>query len=460
MTLACSTSIRLAQNALLRAYGGRVPRYTSYPPATQFSADIDADVYGAWLGAMPSHAPVSLYVHVPYCRRLCWFCGCHSRVVRHAESVRAYVESLRDEIALIEARLPCKLKAGHVHLGGGTPNLLSVDDLRVMFETIRQVFRVPLGAEISAEIDPLHLTEDWVRAARFHGLTRASLGVQDLSPDVQAAVNRHESIEVVADAVRLLRRSGIASLNFDLMYGLPRQSTADVLATIEQILPLAPDRLALFGYAHVPWMKAHQKLIVESELPGAQARLDQSEGAAERLIAAGYRRIGIDHFALPDDSLAHAAADGNLTRGFQGYSGGGTQTLIGIGVSAISRLPQGFAQNRVDELAWRADLARGRLPTARGIALSDQDRLRAEIIGRLMCDFSVDLAAVARDHGQTLAVLCEPLARIDGFVRDGVVRRDGARLTVTAPGRPFVRTVAAAFDDYLIPTATRHAVAV
>jgi len=169
VTLDCSTPIRSTQSALLRDYGGRVPRYTSYPPATQFGADVDAEVYGAWLGELPAGAPVSLYVHVPFCRRLCWFCGCHSRVVRHARSVSAYVERLRDEIALIEARLPGKLKAEYIHLGGGTPNLLSVDDLRVLFETIRQVFRVPVGAEISAEIDPLHLTQDWVRAARFHG---------------------------------------------------------------------------------------------------------------------------------------------------------------------------------------------------------------------------------------------------------------------------------------------------
>jgi oxygen-independent coproporphyrinogen-3 oxidase len=455
MTFACATALQLKRIALLPTYGGRAPRYTSYPTAAQF-APLDAATYGAWLASLPADEAVSVYVHIPFCARLCWYCGCNTRVVHRGETVSDYIGLLREELALVEARLPAKLRASAIHLGGGTPNLTSVDDLALLFGTLRQVFRVAPDAEIATEIDPAHLTPEWVRAAAFHGLTRASLGVQDLSPEVQAAVNRVEPFEVVARAAGLLRGAGVTSLNLDLMYGLPRQRTADVLSTLDAVLTLNPDRLALFGYAHVPWMKAHQKLISEDDLAGDGERLEQSEAAAERLAAAGYVRIGLDHYARPDDSLAVALSEGRLHRNFQGYTTDQANTLIGVGVSAIGQLPQGYAQNNANEVAWRKSVAAGLLPTARGVAVTAEDRFRAEIIERLMCDFAVDVAAVSRRHGRTLPHAAELAETLAGLERDGLITRRGQAIVVTELGRPFVRSVCAAFDAYLAPEALRH----
>jgi len=441
---------------LLARYGGRAPRYTSYPTAAQFTPAVDAATYGAWLEALPTDRPVSLYAHIPFCPQLCWYCACNTRAVRRPETIRDYVQLLVSELALVERRLPGKLKAQALHLGGGTPNMLSLDDLTTLFKALRHVFRFTPDVEIAAELDPAQLTRQWVRAAGFHGLNRVSLGVQCLSPHVQAAVNRPEPFSVVEQAVDWLREAGVTSLNFDLMYGLPEQTTADVIDTLDQVLTLRPDRLALFGYAHVPWMKAHQKLIDAAALPGEVERLAQSEAAAERLQAAGYVRIGLDHYALADDPLAKAALAGRLHRNFQGYTTDQAEILLGFGASAIGKLPQGYVQNHAVETAWRQAVSEGVLPTARGVALSEDDRFRADIIERLMCDLCVDLDAACRRHGRALADLSEALEDLVRFEADGVIARKGAHIAMTAAGRPFVRAVSAAFDQHLERAAPRH----
>ena len=459
-TVTCSTALHLRRLALLPRYEGRAPRYTSYPTAVQFTPDIGPSAYADWLAALPTVAPISAYVHIPFCARLCWFCGCNTRAVKRGEGISDYVSLLVEELAMVESHLPAKLRLGALHLGGGTPNMLSLDDMAVLFGALRQVFRFDADAEIAAELDPAQLTAQWARAAAFHGLSRASLGVQDLSPAVQAAVNRREPFEMVAQAAGWLRDAGVRSLNIDLMYGLPLQRTQDVLATLDSVLTLRPDRIALFGYAHVPWMKPHQKLINDADLPGASQRLDQSEHAAERLAAEGYVQIGLDHFALPHDSLAVALAQGQLRRNFQGYTADPHQTLLGFGASAIGRLPQGLVQNHAAELTWRKAVADGVLPTARGLAFSDEDRFRGDIIERLMCDFSVDLAAVRARHGRSAAAIGDAVASLAEAIDDGVVELAGERLTMTQMGRPFVRQVAAAFDACLAPGAARHSSAV
>ncbi|HXQ10044.1 MAG TPA: oxygen-independent coproporphyrinogen III oxidase [Caulobacteraceae bacterium] len=456
MTLADATLRAPDRAMLLSRYGGRAPRYTSYPTAAQFTPAVDADVCGKWLSVLPTTKPVSLYVHIPFCARLCWYCACNTRAVHRRETISDYIGLVRDELALIEARLPARPVANALHLGGGTPNMLSRDDLTALFGAIRHVFDLQPGAEIAAEIDPSQLTRQWVQAAAFHGLTRASLGVQDLSPAVQAAVNRPEPFEVVARAAGWLREIGVRSLNLDLMYGLPRQTTADVLGTLDRVLTLEPERLALFGYAHVPWMKPHQKLIDAQALPGDLERIEQSEAAAERLKAAGYVRIGLDHYAREDDELALAAKSGRLHRNFQGYTVDEAETLIGIGASAIGRLPQGYVQNTAEELAWRKAVLAGVLPTARGVALTDDDRFRAEIIERLMCDLAVDLAAIAARRGRTTAELAPAIERLRLLEADGLVVVSADRLTVTEAGRPFMRAACAVFDAYLAPDAQRH----
>ncbi|MFI4933935.1 MAG: oxygen-independent coproporphyrinogen III oxidase [Caulobacterales bacterium] len=460
MTFACDTAMRLRRIALLPRYGGRAPRYTSYPTAAQFTPAVDASTYADWLGELPAERSVSLYVHVPFCARLCWYCGCNTRVIHRGESMSGYVGLLTQEMALVERRLPARLKVDALHLGGGTPNMLGVDDLAVMFGALRQVFRFAPDAEIAAEIDPSQLRPEWVRAAAYHGLSRASLGVQDLSPDVQAAVNRNEPFEVVARAARLLREAGVVSLNLDLMYGLPRQREADVIATLDQVLALKPDRLALFGYAHVPWMKAHQKLINEADLPDEAERLDQCEAAAQRLASEGYVRIGLDHYARPDDSLAMALTEGRLHRNFQGYTTDEAETLIGFGVSSIGRLPQGYVQNEPTELAWRKRVAAGELPTARGVLVTGEDAFRGEIIEALMCGFSADLGAIRRRHGRGPESLAGATSFLAALERDGLVERRDEAVRVTPLGRPFVRSVCAAFDAHLDAGALRHSIAV
>lgn len=452
----------VAPNAaqLIAKYDGRAPRYTSYPTAVQFTPDVTGQTYRRWLSELPVGDAVSLYLHIPFCARLCWYCGCNTRAVNSHQPIGDYVKLMLAELDTLVEALPGPLKASAVHLGGGTPNMLSREELDAIFHALRRAFRFSGHVEVAAELDPAVLTRDWVRAAARHGLNRASLGVQNLDHQVQAAVNRKDTLEEIQAGVGWLREAGVTSINLDLMYGLPHQTVENTVATLEAILPLRPERLALFGYAHVPWMKAHQKLIHEAALPGPAERLDQSEAAAERLLSEGYVRIGLDHFALTSDDLAAAAFEGRLHRNFQGYTTDAARTLLGLGASAIGSLPQGFVQNVTQETAWRAAVGAHELPIARGVALTADDRFRGEIIERLMCDFDVDLAAICATHHRSLDELAEPLARLEAFERDGLIRHEGVRVMVTERGRILVRSVCAVFDAYLAPQAERHAKAI
>lgn len=435
-----------ARARFLERYDGAAPRYTSYPTAVEFSPEVNDQTVAGWLGELSLAERISLYIHIPFCKRLCWYCGCNTRAVRNPALISDYVATLAEELSLLEQAMPGRPLVGAIHLGGGTPNMLSRDDLGALFRSLRHVFRVSPGADIAAEFDPSVLTRDWVAAAAHHGLTRASLGVQDLSAHVQEAVNRIEPFEVVERAFGWLREAGMASINLDLMYGLPRQRTQDVLGTIDKVLTLGPDRLALFGYAHVPWVKANQKLINTADLPGAAERLDQSEAAADRLERAGYVRIGLDHFALPDDPLALALREGRLRRNFQGYTADPYMTLVGLGASSIGRLPQGFYQNDAAELGWRKRVREGRLPVVRGVVLTDEDRFRGDIIETLMCRRAVDLAEVCARHGRRIDDLAPERAALRDLAADGLIRLSGDALAMTPEGEPWLRVVARVFD--------------
>ena len=442
---------------LVAKYDGRAPRYTSYPTAVQFTQAVDAVAYRTWLAAIPPDEPVSLYLHIPFCARLCWFCGCNTRAVNRRAPVSAYVDHLLREVDHLGASLPARLKVSAIHLGGGSPNMLSTQDLDRLFGRLGEIFEVAPDAEIAAELDPATLAREWVGAAVRHGLNRASLGVQNLDPVVQQAVNRFETFEDVAAAVEDLRSGGVASVNIDLMYGLPHQTCANTLATLDKVLLLEPERVALFGYAHVPWAKAHQQLLDERALPGAVARLDQAEAAAERLADAGYIRVGLDHFARSDDALALAQRDGRLHRNFQGYTTDAARTLLGLGASAISSLPQGFAQNIAGESAWRAVVNAGDFPIARGVVATAEDRFRGEIIERLMCDLEVDLAMVCKRHERPLADLADDRSRLAEFVADGLIELEGDRVAVTELGRLAIRSVCAVFARHLAAGGVHHA---
>ncbi len=446
--------------AIIDRYDLRVPRYTSYPTAPHFSAAIDAAVYRGWLAALDPGQGLSLYFHIPFCDSMCWFCGCYTKIVSRYEPIRRYLDQLLLEIDLVADALPDRAKARHLHWGGGSPTMLKGEDWLQIVAALRRRFDVAADAELAVELDPRDATEDYVAALAAAGVNRASIGVQDFHPVVQAAINRDQPFEVVARVCGWLRRHGIADLNLDLMYGLPHQTTERVVAMVDAAVGLAPARVALFGYAHVPWMKSHQRLIDETALPGAQARWEQFDAASERLVGHGYAAIGLDHFAKPDDPLAVARAAGTLRRNFQGYTTDDAPVLLGFGASAIGSLPGGYVQNTAPLGDYGKAVAAGRLPIARGVALNAEDRLRAEIIERLMCYLAVDLNAVCATRGENAGRFADALERLRPLASDGIARIEGARIEVTEAGRPFLRLVAAAFDAYLDRGATRHARAV
>lgn len=442
---------------LIARYDAHAPRYTSYPTAAQFTTEVDAAVWGGWLDAAPADQAVSLYLHIPFCKRLCWYCGCNTRAMNRVAAMESYIDLLLAEADLVLSAIGRRVRVGSIHLGGGTPNMLPPGTLERLFAGLAARFDLGDCFEIAAELDPEVLTEDWVRAAGRIGLTRASLGVQDLSPKVQAAVNRPESFETIRWAAGALREQGVVSLNLDLMYGLPLQTVENVVTTLGQVTTLKPERIALFGYAHVPWMKPHQRLIREADLPGPEARFVQSQAAARYLVGKGWRAIGLDHFALPHDSLAAAQRAGRLRRNFQGYTTDEAPVLIGLGASSISRTPQGYVQNLAQERDWRAAVGQGRLPVARGVALTAPDAFIAELIERLMCDFAVDVAAVARRHGRDMVEVADAWPRLEAFQADGLADVADGRVQVTPLGRPFVRAVCAAFDPGAHQFHQRHA---
>ena len=444
---------------LLPHYDVAVPRYTSYPTAPHFSPAITAETYSAWLRALPD-APVSLYLHVPFCAELCWFCGCHTTVTRSTAPLEAYADTLLEEIALLTAAAGPdgrRLKVAHIHWGGGTPTAMPGPRMREIMAALRHRFDVLEDAEIAVEIDPRTCDDTVLDTLAAIGCTRASLGVQDFDERVQQAVHRHQSAAVTQACADGLRERGITAINLDLIYGLPYQSVASVTATVEQALAMRPERIAVFGYAHVPWMKKHQALLPESEMAGITGRWEQQAAIERSLVSHGYVAIGLDHYALPEDALARAAADHTMRRNFQGYTTDTAPVLLGLGASSIGALPQGYVQNTPAIPGYRDQVRAGQLPIARGIVLTDEDRLRRDVIEELMCHGSVDLDATAARHGCNAASLLGATPALDTMAQDGIVEWDGRSLRVPETMRPFVRNVAAAFDAYFTPGAKRHA---
>ena len=447
-------------SCLIAKYDQRVPRYTSYPTAPHFSATVDGTTYADWLQRLPDETVLSLYVHAPFCAQLCLFCGCHTSVVRRPEPVVAYARDLMTEVDLVAAAVGRRLPVRYVHWGGGTPTALPPKWMQAVDERLRERFDVLPEAEVAVEVDPRTLSAEALAGVARIGTTRASLGVQDFAADVQRIVGRIQSYEMTTDCAARLRDIGVRSINLDLIYGLPYQTEASVAATVERALDIRPDRVAVFGYAHVPWMKKHQALLPEAALPDSVARFNQCNAAARVLREAGYAMVGLDHFAQSGDALAKAARKGSLRRNFQGYTTDDAPVLLGLGASSIGSLKQGYVQNASSIPRWRAMVHGGRLPVARGIALTPADRLRRDVIERLMCDFAVDLGAVAVRHGAETVALMDAAPALQAMAADGLVRWNGHLVIVTEAGRPFVRCVAAAFDTYLRAGAGRHAAAV
>jgi oxygen-independent coproporphyrinogen-3 oxidase len=442
--------------AMLSRKAAPTPRYTSYPTANHFSPSVDADSYRRWLGELAEGTALSLYLHIPFCESLCWYCACSTKATRRYEPVAAYLETLHAEMAAVAALLPRGHEVTHLHWGGGSPDILSADDIRRLGAALHERFRLGEGAEFAIEIDPRLMTADKAEALASIGVNRISVGIQDFDPAVQQAIGRMQSYEVSKAAIDLFRDRGVRSINVDLVYGLPHQTEASLARTMEQVLNLSPDRIAVFGYAHLPQRVANQRLIDEAALPGPVERFGLSRLLAGLLAKAGYVQLGLDHFARPDDALARQP----LQRNFQGYTTDRAEALIGLGASAIGRLPQGYVQNAVAAADYAGRIGQGGLATARGWMLSDDDRLRAFIIERLMCDFDFSLAAITRQMGDPGDEIRQVAATVlqtddDGFVE---ATADGFRLTER--GRPFVRNICAQFDAHLDPGAGKHSVSI
>jgi oxygen-independent coproporphyrinogen III oxidase len=446
---------------LAQSYGqDRLPRYTSYPTAPHFSPAIGESDYRGWLGSLSPRQPASIYLHVPFCRSMCWYCGCHTSVTKKDDPIAVYTSGLRTEAVLVAETIGHRLPISHIHFGGGTPTIMPPEAFSDLVGTLRYAYFVLPDAEIAVEIDPRTLTEPMAEALGFSGVNRASLGVQSFDPAVQRAINRLQSFEQTAKCVELLRRAGIGKLNFDLLYGLPLQTVGSCLDTVARCIELRPDRFSVFGYAHIPSFKKHQRKIDEDALPDSIERHLQSEAIAEALVDAGYVRIGFDHFALPDDNLAIARRDGRLRRNFQGYTDDTADTLIGLGASAIGRMPQGFAQNVVATRDYLARVAEDRLPTVKGYAFTEDDRFRADIIERVMCDMAVDLSRIARSHNRDPESAIVDRSRLESLIADGAVVMENDRISVSDGAEFLVRSVASAFDAHLGGSTATHSRAV
>lgn len=436
-----------------------VPRYTSYPTAPHFSASVGASTYASWLDDLQKSDTLSLYVHVPFCRNICLYCGCHTKAVRQLGPIEAYVERLAGEIALVASHTGCR-SIVHLHWGGGTPSIIGPKGLRNLITQLDVHFDLTALREHAFELDPRYVTKELAAVLADIGVTRASLGVQDLSAHVQQAIGRIQPFSVVQRAVDTLREVHINEINIDLMYGLPGQSVYDIRRTVTQVHGLKPQRLAVFGYAHVPWLKRHQRLLDESSLPASAARFDQAMAAHEILISLGYESVGLDHYAVPSDSLAVAARAKALRRNFQGYTTDDASALIGIGTSAIGQLPQGYVQNASDTATYSRAIMSKSFATARGFSLSTADRVRSRIIEELMCHLACDIGELLDEYnciGESFEQETEALLP---FAVDGLVQIDGNRIAVGENGRPYLRLMAAVFDAYLSGSRARHSVAV
>jgi len=445
---------------LIQKYDLRVPRYTSYPTAPHFHGGVDGGVYKRWLGELDPATELSLYFHIPFCDEMCWFCGCYTKIVKRYDPVKEYLDALLAEVDLVADALPARLTAKHLHWGGGSPTMLKGEDWMAIMDKLRARFDVADDAEIAVELDPRTATEDYIAELERAGVNRASIGVQSYEPQVQEAIHRIQPYETTKQVIEWLRAHAITRINMDLMYGLPLQTTSEIERMIDMTVDLQPNRIALFGYAHVPWMKSHQKMIKEEDLPGAAERWEQFSLAVERLKKLGYVQVGFDHFAHPDDPMAHAVETGELHRNFQGYTTDTAPAMLGFGASAIGYLPQGYVQNEQPLKAYRQAIYSGVLPAAKGIELSVDDMLRRAVIEDIMCNLRTDLAARAQEFGVDAAVFDADLEKLAPLVQDGICTIDGAVVEVIEAGRPLIRLVASAFDAYLGSGEGRHSRAV
>ena len=433
---------------LVQKYNIAAPRYTSYPPATHFTempAECILDRIRA--NSASQTDDLSLYFHLPFCWSLCWYCGCTTVITTDQSASAKYVEHLGRELAAIAPLINRERKVVQLHFGGGTPTFLLPDEIRALGGMIRSHFNFSPEIEAGVEIDPRRLTRDHLNALREAGFNRASLGVQDFNPEVQLAVHRMQSRADTQRSLDWLRETGFISVNIDLIYGLPHQTVDSFGKTLDEVIAMQPNRLAVFNYAHVPWIKPAQKIL--KVLPSTEGKLELLKLTVERLTSNGYIYIGMDHFARADDELAIAQRNKTLQRNFQGYSTRANADIYGFGMSSISQANGAYWQNNKELAGYYGALDAGRSPITKGYVLSSDDLIRREVISRLMCDLSLDFARLSERLGiDFTAYFAAELASLGDLEADGLIDQNGERLIVTDLGRLLIRNIAVRFDAY------------
>ena len=446
----------LIQFERLGLFNAKVPRYTSYPTAPHFDAGVNAEQFTRWLNAIPKGDAISLYVHIPFCRRLCWFCACRTQGVKTDTPLETYVRRLETEIDMVFRNLPQGITISQLHWGGGTPTILGPRLITRLAKKITDRFPFSPNYTFSVEIDPNEIDKQRIAALAAAGMNRASLGIQDFDDKIQSAIGRPQGFSETKYAFELLRDHGIGSINADLVYGLPHQTKYRLTQTVQKLTSLSPDRIALYGYAHVPWMARRQKLIDSDALPSSFERLELFNCASDLLIWDGYRTIGIDHFALSHDEMSNAHKNRTLKRNFQGYSVDPSNFLIGLGASSISHFPNGYAQNASATSQYAATIDQHEFATIRGHVFNHDDRVRAKIINSLMCNFDVQTADIINNFAINRDALYSEFVEINRkFEYLLVVNERG--LFVPPKVRPLTRMIAREFDAYELSRAGHSA---
>jgi len=436
---------------LMRRYDRQGPRYTSYPTAVEFAEGIDAEGYETLLEAADEHAdePLSLYMHLPFCGEQCLFCACHVIITPHYEKTLPYLDLLRREIDLVAERLPHRRQISQLHLGGGTPTYHQPEALGALLDHLLQHFEPRADAELAIEVDPRVTHLEHIDMLAEHGFNRISMGVQDFTPDVQQAVNRIQSVEQTRALIDHARTRGFGGTNVDLIYGLPHQSLDSFADTVDTVIGMGVDRLAVYSFAFVPWIRGHQNSIAEEDLPDRGLKLELFAMARQRLLEAGYEPIGMDHFAKPDDELSRARQEHRLRRNFQGYSVVPASDVIGLGISAIGDVQGAYVQNEKKLTTYEEAIVAGRLPVHRGISRTPDDEVRRDVIHELMCNFRVDFAAIESKHGiEFTDYFAVDLAELSAQEADGMVNIADDSIEATPIGELFVRNLAMCFDRY------------
>lgn len=435
---------------LLRKYSVPGPRYTSYPTAPYFHTGFGEADWADALAVPATGRGLSLYTHIPFCDSLCYYCGCNMVATHDYNKTRPYLAALDREMAATAARIDPTRVAHQLHWGGGTPTYLNPDDIRALMAMTRQHFRIADDAEISCEVDPRDLTRAHLEALRESGFNRVSFGVQDMDPAVQQAVNRIQSAELIGQVLDWSRELGFASINLDLIVGLPRQTPESFRRTLDQVTRWAPDRVAVFAYAHVPWMKKHQRLIRETDLPDLAAKLALQQAVNDQLGEAGYVNIGLDHFARPEDELVRAQRDKTLWRNFQGYTTHKDSDILAFGASSISQTADAYMQNEKNLKRYQDRVAYTGFAVERGVRLTRDDQIRRDAITRVMCELELDLGTFGREWQiDAVTYFADALADLRSLADDGLVDLDYNRIAVSETGRLFLRNIGMCFDRYL-----------